>query len=64
MRKFWRGSSTRIARVNGEAALLAFGATLHSVTTIDVEDGRIRSILTVRNPEKLRHALEAVGPIV
>jgi RNA polymerase sigma-70 factor (ECF subfamily) len=64
MRKFWRGSSTRIARVNGEAALLAFGTTLHSVTTIDIEDGRIRSILTVRNPEKLRHALEAVSPIV
>jgi RNA polymerase sigma-70 factor (ECF subfamily) len=64
MRKFWRGSSKRIARINGKPALLAFGSTLHSVTTIDVEDGRIRSILTVRNPEKLRHALEAVGPIV
>jgi len=65
MRKFGRHTTRRIARVNGEPALLAFdGERLISVTTIDVDNGRIRAVLTVRNPDKLRHVLKAVGPIV
>jgi RNA polymerase sigma-70 factor, ECF subfamily len=55
----------RLTRLNGQPALLTFeGGVLTTATTVDVEDGRIRALHLVRNPDKLRHALEAVGPIV
>lgn len=64
MRKFWRRADRRIVRLNGQPALLTTdGATLIAATTIDVQDGRIRAVLTVRNPEKLRHVLQTAGPI-
>jgi RNA polymerase sigma-70 factor (ECF subfamily) len=54
----------RRARLNGQPALLGFeGDALVSATTFDVEDGRIRAVHTVRNPDKLRHVLVPVGPI-
>lgn len=64
-RKFGRDRTRRLARLNGEPALLTFeDGVLTSTTTVDVEGERIRAVHTVRNPDKLRRALEAVGPIV
>jgi len=55
----------RLTRLNGEPAILTFeDGVVTTATTVDVEDGRIRALHLVRNPEKLRHALEAVGPII
>ncbi len=40
--------------VNGEPAILRFqGDRLHSITTIEVVDGRIANVYSVLNPEKL-----------
>jgi len=55
----------RLTRLNGQPAILTFeDGVVTTATTVDVEDGRIRALHLVRNPEKLRHALEAVGPII
>jgi RNA polymerase sigma-70 factor (ECF subfamily) len=64
-RKFVWAATRRRAQLNGEPAMLTFARSgaLASVTTLDVEGGRIRAVHVVRNPDKLRHALEAVGPI-
>jgi hypothetical protein len=37
---------------------------LSSVTTAEVEDGRIRALHIVRNPEKLRYVLEPTVRLV
>lgn len=48
------GTEFRIARVNGRPGLLTFvGGALFNVLTIYVEDGRIRRIFVVLNPDKL-----------
>ena len=59
-RLFWaiarRGAvhPAQLGSVNGEPAILRFnGNRLHSVTTIEVVDGRIRAIFSVLNPDKL-----------
>ncbi len=59
-RLFWAvaqrggGHPGRIGRVNGEPAIVRMdGERVHSVTTLVVEDGRIRRVLSVLNPEKL-----------
>ena len=44
----------RLGYVNGQPAILRFdGQRLHSITTIEVVDGRIADIYSVLNPEKL-----------
>src|SRR5690606_18579460 len=59
-RLFWaiarRGAAhpAQLGYVNGEPAILRFqGDRLHSITTIEVVDGRIANIYSVLNPEKL-----------
>ncbi|CCP12374.1 RNA polymerase sigma-70 factor, ECF subfamily [Stenotrophomonas maltophilia SKK35] len=59
-RLFWaiarRGDvhPAQLGYVNGEPAILRFiGDRLHSVTTIEVVDGRIAQVYSVLNPEKL-----------
>ena len=59
-RLFWaiarRGAvhPAQLGYVNGEPAILRFvGDRLHSVTTIEVVDGRIANVYSVLNPEKL-----------
>jgi RNA polymerase sigma-70 factor (ECF subfamily) len=59
-RLFWaiarRGAvhPAQLGYVNGEPAILRFhGERLHSVTTIEVVDGRIANVYSVLNPEKL-----------
>ncbi|WP_303636048.1 MULTISPECIES: RNA polymerase sigma-70 factor [Stenotrophomonas] len=59
-RLFWAiarrqlGHTARLGRVNGEPAILRFaGDRLHSITTIEVVDGRIAHVYSVLNPEKL-----------
>jgi RNA polymerase sigma-70 factor (ECF subfamily) len=48
------GTELRIARVNGQpGALLFVGGRLFNVISIHVEDGRIRRIFVVLNPDKL-----------
>ena len=65
VRKFGQNLTRRLATLNGQPALLLFDeGVLTSATTIDVQDGRIKAVHSVRNPDKLRRALEAVGPIV
>jgi RNA polymerase sigma-70 factor (ECF subfamily) len=50
----------RLGTVNGEPAILRFdGTRLQSVTTIVVEDDRIRAVYSVLNPDKLRGAVTA-----
>jgi len=63
-RKYGRDSTRRLTTLNGQPALLIFqGGVLASATMLDVESGRIRAVHSVRNPDKLRRALETVGPI-
>ncbi|PSD12683.1 RNA polymerase subunit sigma-24, partial [Stenotrophomonas maltophilia] len=59
-RLFWaiarRGAvhPAQLGYVNGEPAILRFQSDrLHSVTTIEVVDGRIANVYSVLNPEKL-----------
>ena len=64
-RKFGRGFSRRLTRLNGGPAVLVFNdGVLSSVITTEVEGGRIRAVHTVRNPEKLRHVLEPTVRLV
>ncbi len=60
-RLFWAitrrglGHTAQLGWVNGEPAILRFlGDQLHSITTVDVVDGRIANVYSVLNPEKLR----------
>ena len=60
-RLFWAiarrglGHTAQLGWVNGEPAILRFhGDRLHSVTTIEVAEGRIANVYSVLNPEKLR----------
>lgn len=60
-RLFWAiarrglGHTAQLGRVNGEPAILRFlGDQLHSVTTIEVAEGRIANVYSVLNPGKLR----------
>ncbi|HYQ22195.1 RNA polymerase sigma-70 factor [Stenotrophomonas sp.] len=60
-RLFWAiarrglGQTAQLGWVNGEPAILRFlGDQLHSVTTIEVAEGRIANVYSVLNPEKLR----------
>ncbi len=60
-RLFWAiarrglGHTAQLGWVNGEPAILRFlGDQLHSVTTIEVAEGRIANVYSVLNPEKLR----------
>jgi RNA polymerase sigma-70 factor (ECF subfamily) len=63
-RKASVGRTRRLTWLNGQPALLTLnGHTLTTAMTIDVEDGRIRAVHIMRNPEKLRRAVEAVGAI-
>jgi RNA polymerase sigma-70 factor (ECF subfamily) len=63
-RKFAWSSTGRLTRLNGQPAALVFkDGVLTSAMMIEVEGDRIRTVHVVRNPDKLRHALEAVGPI-
>jgi RNA polymerase sigma-70 factor (ECF subfamily) len=46
----------RITEINGEPGIISYvGGRPQSVFTIDVDDGRIRAIYIVTNPEKLSH---------
>jgi RNA polymerase sigma-70 factor, ECF subfamily len=64
-RKFGRGYTRRLTRLNGRPAVLVFtDGVLSSVTTAEVEDGRIRALHIVRNPEKLRYVLEPTVRLV
>ena len=65
-RLFWaiaqRGLShtAQLGYVNGEPAILRFdGQRLHSVTTVQVVDGRIAEVYSVLNPEKLSAVVTA-----
>ena len=60
-RKYGMETTHRIGRVNGAPALLTYDAdTLSSVTTLDIDGGRIRAVYGVRNPDKLRHVTTGV----
>jgi len=57
-RKFAPSYSHRIRYLNGEPALITFDrTTVISTMSLELEDGRIRAIHIMRNPEKLRHVL-------
>lgn len=56
LRKAPPGFSARIAQVNGQPAIISYtNSAPYSVLTIDVADGRIRSIYNIINPDKLAH---------
>lgn len=51
--------------LNGTPARLGtFHDAVYSAVTIDVEEGSIRAVHIMRNPEKLRYVLEATVPLV
>ncbi|MBK0025323.1 RNA polymerase sigma-70 factor [Stenotrophomonas sp. S48] len=65
-RLFWAiaqrglGHTAQLGYVNGEPAILRFdGQRLHSVTTVQVVDGRIAEVYSVLNPEKLSAVVTA-----
>ena len=63
-RKLLPGTVRRLTRLNGQPALVTLeDGKLTTAMTVDTEQGRIRAVHIMRNPEKLRHVLEAVGPI-
>jgi RNA polymerase sigma-70 factor (ECF subfamily) len=51
------GVRTRPAEVNGHPGLLAFGpdGRLLSVLALDIVDGRVQTVRSIVNPDKLRH---------
>ncbi len=56
-RKFGRGMTVTLARANGlPAALVHREGRLESVLALDVRDGRIHGVFSVRNPDKLPDA--------
>jgi RNA polymerase sigma-70 factor (ECF subfamily) len=64
-RKFGRNYSRRVTQLNGRPAVLVFDdGALSSATIAEVEGGRICALHVVRNPEKLRHVLEATVRLV
>ena len=64
-RKLGSSTSQRLTWLNGQPALLTLqGDAVVATTTIDAEEGRVRAVYIMRNPEKLRRALAGVGPIV
>jgi RNA polymerase sigma-70 factor, ECF subfamily len=59
-RKFAANYSHRIRYLNGEPALITFDhATVISTMTLALDGQRIRAIHIMRNPDKLRHVLDA-----
>ena len=59
-RKFAPSYAHRIRYLNGEPALITFDhATVISTLSVALDEGRIRSIHIMRNPEKLRHVLHS-----
>ncbi|MGE6332952.1 sigma factor [Stenotrophomonas sp. NPDC077659] len=63
-RLFWAiarrglGHTAQLGWVNGEPAILRLdGERLHSVTTIEVVEGRIANVYSVLNPEKLHRGV-------
>ena len=64
-RKFGRSYVRRLTRLNGRPAVLVFAdGVLASATTVDVDAGRIRAFHIIRNPDKLRRALDATVQLV
>ncbi|MFL5620426.1 MAG: RNA polymerase sigma factor SigJ [Gemmatimonadaceae bacterium] len=64
-RKFGWGFSRRLSQLNGRPAMLVFNdGVLVSATIADVEGERIRALHIIRNPDKLRHALDATVRLV
>ena len=64
-RKFGRSYSRQLTQLNGRPAVLTFDdGELRSVTTADVEGGRILAVHVVRNPDKLRRVLEPTVRLV
>ena len=62
-RRWQSYTSGRMAGLNGEPALLTLrDGGVYAITWIEVEDGRITTFFRVLNPDKLRHAIAAVGP--
>jgi RNA polymerase sigma-70 factor (ECF subfamily) len=55
------GTRLRSVEVNGQPGSMVFnsGGGLINVMSLDIADGRIQSIRSVVNPEKLRH----LGPL-
>jgi RNA polymerase sigma-70 factor, ECF subfamily len=55
------GLRTRPAEINGHPGLLAFGPDggLLSVLALDIADGRVQTLRSIVNPDKLRH----LGPL-
>ena len=59
-RKFAPSYAHRIRYLNGEPALITFDhGTVISTLSLVLEDGRIRAIHIMRNPDKLGHVLQS-----
>jgi RNA polymerase sigma-70 factor (TIGR02957 family) len=60
-----RGAVLRLARVNGQPGAVIFGADgdVLSVVDLDIADGRIQTIRSIINPDKLRHIGRSMPPM-
>jgi hypothetical protein len=55
----------QLTHLNGEPALLALqDGVVTSTYSIEIDDAGIRTLIIVRNPEKLAHILRVAEPLV
>lgn len=56
LRNKWLSTAvTHVVEINGQPGIMTFvDGCIHSITTLDIVDGYIQSVYTMRNPEKLK----------
>lgn len=56
LRNKWLSTAvTHVVEINGQPGIITFvDGCIHSITTLDIVDGYIQSVYTMRNPEKLK----------
>lgn len=63
LRNKWLSTAvTHVVEINGQPGIITFvDGCIHSITTLDIVDGYIQSVYTMRNPEKLKRFNEKMS---
>lgn len=63
LRNKWLSTAvTHVVEINGQPGIMTFvDGCIHSITTLDIVDGYIQSVYTMRNPEKLKRFNEKMS---